>query len=382
MKRQAIKVGIVCPYNLFRHGGVQEHVRAEYDILTQLGYSVKIIAPKPTDNSDMRQKDVVLLGRATAMKFNAPFHTLFDVSAAEGEAIDSLLAKQKFDIIHLHEPWLPMLPYQILQRAEAITVGTLHGTWPDSVVNNSIEKLIKPYVRPALRRLDHLTAVSLPPIKRIEGLTEKNVTIIPNGIRLDVYNPAKTEYYSAFHDDVPTILYIGRLEKRKGVDHLVKAFKVLQEQINHPIRLVIAGNGPKRTALETYIERFEVQNVEFLGWISESDKLKLLKTCDVFCAPSIFGESFGIVLLEAMAMGAPIVAGINSGYEAVLNGIGTLSFIDPHNHDEFARRLRIVLEEEQVRSMLKAWGSQEVIQYDYPKVIARYDELFQTIMKA
>lgn len=376
------KIGIVCPYDYYRHGGVQEHVKAEYHELTNRGYDVKIIAPQPTDNDYEIVDHVILLGKSTAMRLNAPFHTLFDVSNAESEDIIAMLEAEQFDLLHVHEPWLPMMPYQILQNNEkAVVVGTLHATWPDTAINNSIQKMITPYVKPALKRLDYITAVSEAPAKKILDLTDAHINYIPNGIDLATYNPDKVPYYEAFNDGVNTIFYIGRLEKRKGVEYLIKAYAEVRKMRKTPLRLVLAGDGPKRKSLESYVERFEVPDVHFLGRVSDEDKLSLLKTCTLFCSPAIFGESFGIVLLEAMAMHAPIVAGFNEGYQTVLSGVGQLAMVDPKNREEFARRLSVMLDSPEVRDMLVEWGKREIIQYDYPKIVAQYDELFTEIMR-
>ncbi len=376
-----MKVAIVCPYDYFRPGGVQSHVAAEYDELKKLGYDVRIIAPLPTDNKTRRVKDLIFLGTSTSMRINAPFHTQFDVTAVDNEDIQAVLDKEKFDILHVHEPWLPVLPYQIMQINEsAIVVGTLHGTWPDSTINNSLQKMITPYVKPAIKRLDYITAVSEPPVEKIKNLTTKHINFIPNGIDLDYFDPSKVEALKEYQDDVATIFFLGRLERRKGVDYLIKAYVEAKKQSSQPMRLVIAGDGPKRKSLESYVERFDVADVRFLGRVSEEMKLSLLKSCTLFCSPAIFGESFGIVLLEAMAMGAPIVAGFNEGYQTVLSGVGQLAMVDPRNKDEFARRLNAILESPEIRDILIDWGYAEVQKYSYTRIVGQYDELFKDIL--
>jgi len=139
----------------------------------------------------------------------------------------------------------------------------------------------------------------------------------------------------------------------------------------------IAGDGPDRQQLERYAKENKI-NTQFLGRVSEADKLLLLHTSRVFCSPARYGESFGIVLLEAMAVGLPVIAGDNPGYSAVLQGTGSLSLVDPSDTTEFARRLELMLTNDEVRNLWQTWASTNIKQYDYPLVVDQYEKLYKS----
>jgi phosphatidylinositol alpha-mannosyltransferase len=145
--------------------------------------------------------------------------------------------------------------------------------------------------------------------------------------------------------------------------------------------LVIAGDGPDREKLEEYVEEFGLPNVSFLGFVSDETKLQLLQTADLFCAPAIYGESFGLVLLEAMACGLVAVAGDNSGYSGLMQEVGALSLVNPRETDEFARRLRLLLNEESLRTAWQKWAKSYIKQYDYSNIIKRYEDLYDYMLK-
>src|SRR6185503_11218910 len=170
------------------------------------------------------------------------------------------------------------------------------------------------------------------------------VHIIPNGIDL-------SKYKFVPHAKAPakkTILYIGRLEKRKGVIYLIKAYAAMAAS-RSDIDLVLAGDGDQTDSLQAYVQDKGVPRVSFLGFVSEKKKTELLHQAAVFCSPALYGESFGIVLLEAMASGTVTVAGNNVGYAVVLHGTGRLSLVNPKQTTEFCRRLDVMLDDQGVR---------------------------------
>jgi phosphatidylinositol alpha-mannosyltransferase len=198
------------------------------------------------------------------------------------------------------------------------------------------------------------------------------VQIIPNGIDLQRFGnmpkPIKLPTKS--------ILYIGRLERRKGVKYLLEAFAVLQQTVPDA-HLIIAGDGPDRQKLEQIVTDLELKGVTFKGYVTDKQKMQLLASADLFCSPAVYGESFGLVLLEAMASGLVTVAGNNSGYSAVLQEMGALSLIDPHNLSDFARRLEVMLNEEELRKVWKKWAKTYVKQFSYDKVVVQYIDLYK-----
>ncbi len=368
-----MRIGIVCPYNIFRGGGVQECVLALQAELNKRGHHARILTPQSKEARDRTMADVIFLGGGTEVK--SPFHTTAQLSAsANPEALQQALDKEKFDILHFHEPWVPILSRQLLTKSPSVNVATFHARLPDSVMSRTIERVITPYTKSIVKYLDHLTAVSPAAAQYIQSLTTKPVTIIPNGIDLKKYKPQTKS------QNTKNILYIGRLERRKGVKYLLQAFKVLQEG-QPDLRLIIAGEGSDRLKLETFAHDNWVKNVTFLGYVEEAEKLHLLNQATLFCSPALYGESFGIVLLEAMASRAVTVSGNNPGYASVLKERGALSLVNPKDTPEFARRLDLLLHDDDLRKLWKSWASEYVLQFDYSKVIDQYEQLYKRALK-
>ncbi len=292
-----------------------------------------------------------------------------------------MLSKENFDIIHYHEPMIPLLAGQILSRSKAINVATFHAYRPDALASKSLNLIHLPYHRNRVKYINYITAVSDAAAIFLRKGSKADITIVPNGIELARYNPDTVKSYQEFDDDVKTILYIGRLEKRKGVDYLLRAYEEIKSwESSTKVRLVIAGDGPKMRSLKNYVAQFAIEDVHFLGFVSEDDKLSLLKTCDVFCSPAIYGESFGIVLLEAMAMGAPIVAGDNPGYASVMKETGRISLVNPKHLDDFVNRLQILIEEDRITDVFRDWAKNYVKQFDYKIVTDKYLDIYQKLL--
>lgn len=369
-----MKIGLVCPYNLTKGGGVQEVVLSLQRGLSARGHTVKIITPLPRDVNIDDWPQAVFIGAATDIK--SPFATTAQVSVSlKTDEIERVLEEESFDILHFHEPWVPMMSRQLLGKSTCKNVATFHARLPDTFMSKSIEAVVTPYTRPLLRHLHGLTAVSDAAAEYVRSLSDREIRIIPNGITIRQY--AKT---SVEHRKTHNILFIGRLEKRKGVKYLLQAFKMLQADSND-CHLIIAGDGPDREKLEAYVAEQQIHNVVFEGFVTEKRKQELLADSAVFCSPALYGESFGIVLLEAMAAGLPVVAGDNPGYESVLQGRGRISLLNPRDTVEFARRLQLFIEDDGLRRLWIEWAKNYVKQFDYENVVTMYESLYEELIK-
>lgn len=368
-----MKIGLVCPYNIHKGGGVQEVVLATQKELIARGHQVKIITPLPREYEPSAEPDVIHIGTST--DFHSPLHTSVQISAsADIEKIHTVLETEQFDILHFHEPWIPMLSRQVLQRSHSVNIATFHAKVPETLMSRTVVRVVTPYLKSVLKDLHILTAVSTSAAEYAGSLTNEPITIIPNGIDLGKYKRLKSPAGQPRRR--LKILYIGRLERRKGVKYLLQAYGVLARELSD-IELIIAGDGPEREKLELLAEDLGLPNVTFLGYIKDDLKLQLLQEADLFCSPAVFGESFGIVLLEAMAVGAVSVAGNNSGYVDVLQEIGAISIVNPRDESEFARRLKLLLTEEALRALWRKWAEGYVRQFNWPAVVDQYEELYK-----
>ncbi len=339
--------------------------------LAKRGHQVLILTPQARSSAEVLPNFVRVLGTASEMK--TPLHTTAQVSVSlDTRQLDDLLQAEQFDLLHFHEPWVPLLARQILGRSDAKNVATFHARLPDTMMSKALEKVVTPYTKSVLKHLDALTAVSDAGAEYVRGLTDRNVEIIPNGIDVKKFRAMALK-------PTQTIFYVGRLEKRKGVKFLIQAFALLQ-QTQPDVKLVIAGDGPGREKLEELTAELELKNITFTGYITDEEKLKYLGKAGVFCSPALYGESFGIVLLEAMAAGVPIVAGDNPGYATVMRGRGMLSLVDPEDTANFARRLEIMLTDRTVRRAMLDWADAHVDQYDYKNVVDQYEQLYKRLV--
>lgn len=356
---------------MFRGGGVQEVVLALQSGIEARGHEAYIITPQPRNSKISAPRNTFFVGGS--VPFRAA-RTQGDISASRDmSGLDALLEREKFDILHFHEPWNPMLSLQIMMRSDAIHIATFHAAMSERRTSRTVEKVITPYTKSLLKYVDVMTAVSNTATNYVRTLTNRKIHIIGNGIDLSKYKPADTLPEPRIYK---TIFYVGRLEKRKGLRYLLEAFVLLHE-IYPEFRLVIAGDGPERKRLEEFVKDHRIKYVTFLGYIDESTKLRYLRESDIFCSPALYGESFGIVLLEAMASGCVVVAGNNTGYEGVMKGRGQLSLVNPKDTVEFARRLALLGRDEVLREAWRDWARTEVARYNYDNIIDQYVKLYK-----
>ncbi len=332
-----------------------------------------ILTPRPLGVETESFDGIRLVG--ASRDFKSPFHTTAQVSVSfDNTAIDALLDENQFDILHFHEPWVPIVSRQILTRSTAVNIATFHAKLPETMMSKTIERVVTPYTRSIIKYIDEFTAVSDAAAEYLQTLYDGEIDIIPNGIDVNKFTNSKMKRQSN------TILYIGRLEKRKGVKYLIDAYAQLKAT-NKDVKLIIAGNGPDREKLETYVKDLHLKDVSFLGFIEDQTKVDLLHKATVFCSPAIYGESFGIVLLEAMAAGAVTVAGNNAGYSSVLQGKGAISVVNVKDTADFARRLDLLMNDSDVRKLWLDWSHKYVRQFEYEHIADMYLDVYKDAIK-
>ncbi len=365
-----MKIGLICPYNIFKGGGVQECVLALKNELSKRGHKVFIITPKPREVPASYDSSIILVGVAADVK--SPFHTTAQLSAnVDSNALTRLLHEHNFDILHFHEPWVPLLSWQILSKSSTANVATFHAKLPETLMSRTIEKVITPYTKSIVKSLNVLTAVSDAASEYITSLSLEKPLIIANGIDQSKYNYKKRIQSTS----KKSIVYVGRLEKRKGVIYLLKAFSLLVSR--HPeVTLALIGDGPDRQKLELYVANKKIPNVKFLGYVEEKVKIDTLAQSDVFCSPALYGESFGIVLLEAIAMGAAVVAGDNPGYSSVMKGVGAKSLVSPKKINSFSEKLETFLYDENLRKDWQKWAKNYIKQFNYSLITDQYEKAY------
>lgn len=379
-----MKIALVCPYNMFeRSGGVQSVVSHLAEGLVKKGHQVKIITPKPVRYKGELPSNYILLG--TSRRVRAGLSTAGDLAfEIDGDEIDAVLKAEKFDVINFHEPWIPVLARQISQKSSAAHVGTFHANFSDRQAAKSMVNVLTAYGRGIAERMHVITAVSPAAASVLQGKAAthelvKNIHFIPNGVELKLYRPPKKRL-PLNGPKTKTIVYVGRLEARKGVVWLIRAFELLSEQMPNA-HLIIAGDGALSNSLQQQVDVGGIKNVNFVGYVSDEEKRRLMGNANVFCSPALYGESFGIILAEAMAMGTPLLAGNNSGYINVMTGYGRLGLVDPKATEDFANRLAVFLTDDLLQKSFRQWGLGEVKKYDYPKIVEQYEQAYIEALK-
>lgn len=342
-------------------------------MLRSRGHNVTIITPRPYRITDSPPSGTVFLGSSARVK--APHATSADVSVASDEDVMDILDKFKFDVIHIHEPLVPFLARQLMQKATCPIVGTFHAALPGNALGKSLAGSYKAYARSVLPGINAITAVSPAAIGYIEEANSLPINYIPNGVELHDFKPGKK-----IPREQDTILFVGRLEKRKGAKYAIKAFELVKAE-RPDAQLLIVGDGPLRRSLENYVNLHQIPDVYFLGFVSDEEKRLLFQKATVYTSPALYGESFGIVLAEAMALGTPIVANSIEGYAWVLKETGRMSLVDVENISEYARRLCLMMEDKALRTVWQKWAERYVLQFSYEHIADDYEKIYKSLVK-
>lgn len=285
--------------------------------------------------------------------------------------VKAIMKREKFDVVHLHEPLVPVLPYMVLLNSTAVNVGTFHaysGSQP-------WYSALKPYMSFVLGRLDGRIAVSPPAREFVNHYFEGNYEVIPNGIDVERYGD-HVEPFPWASDGIPRILFVGRFEEpRKGFKYLLRAMPLVRQQFPNARLIVIGAGRPEKFA--TVMERYGITDVEFKGFVSQEDKARYYASCEVSCVPSTGNESFGYVVAEPMAAGRAVVATNIPGYRSVVTPGRDGVLVEPKDPQALALGLVRVLADRDLRSRLGFEGRVSVQRFAWPRVAVQVLEAYQ-----
>ena len=357
--RTPLKVGIVSPYGYPHPGGVNEHVRHTYDSMSEMGHDVWIITSKYGRERES-EGHVIRLGTGWAAPANGSVGRVTLGLRFKRQAREILEAHQ-FDILHFHEPFVPFLSPTVLEASNTVNVGTFHAFggfspsyWIGSRFAGRLADLLhgRIAVSGAAR---HFTSRYFPGDYRI----------IPNGVDLERY--ARAQPIEALRDGTLNILFVGRFEERKGLTHLLKAYHRLRKR-HVDARLLVIGDGPKRREYRRFVGLRGIRDVEWLGRVSDDEKVRYFASADIFCAPNTGQESFGIVLLEAMAAGVPIVASDIHGFKSVIQRNVQGFLVEPRNPRALAAALYALSRDADLRHEMGEAGRARAPEYSWDRV--------------
>jgi phosphatidylinositol alpha-mannosyltransferase len=360
-----MRVVLICPYSLSLPGGVQGQVLGLARTLRQRGVSATVLGPC---DGPPPEPGVISVGPSVSLAANGSVAPLAPDPQAIRRTLE-VLAALRPDVLHLHEPLVPGPALTALLAGSVPAVGTFHasGRVPAYV-------WLRPAVRAVARRIGLRTAVSPEARALAERWLGGACHVLPNGVEVERF--AKADPWPV--PDTPAgtgraILFVGRHEPRKGLDVLLRAFAKLERR---DAVLWVAGEGPQTAALAASAP----DNVEWLGRISDRELAGRLRTAAVFCAPSLHGESFGVVLLEAMAAGTPVIASDIAGYRDVARDGREAVLVPGGDAAALADGLRKVLDDTTLAGRLVEAGTARAAGFSMERLAGRYVELYENLL--
>jgi len=362
-----MKIALVSPYDFAYPGGVVNHISALERHFSKMGHQVKIIAPasKAVPNFGDR---FIPIGKPRPIPASGSICRV-TISLRLASRIKEVLAQEKFDIIHLHEPFMPMLCSAVLRFSDTANIGTFHACHGSPGYNFGwpISRLMLNRRR---RKLTGKIAVSKPAMDFASNFIPGYYNIIPNGIDLEHFSPDVAPV-EQFCDGKINILFVGRLEKRKGLPYLLKAYKQVKQAVPN-CRLIVVGPGSRtRKKYERQVRHGSLEDVIFIGYASYNELPRYYKTAHIFCSPATGRESFGIVLLEAMAVGKPVVASNIEGYASVITDGADGLLVPPKDEGALAQALISLATDESYRQQVGAKGILKAREYSWEHIAQR-----------
>jgi phosphatidyl-myo-inositol alpha-mannosyltransferase len=368
-----MRIGLVCPYQWDVPGGVQYHVRDLAETLRGMGHHVEVLTPAEREES-LPAEHVTWAGRTVPVPYNGSMASVQfgPVSAAR---VRRWLRDGHFDVVHVHDPAPPSTGLLVCMIAKGPIVATFHA----ATIRSKWLAAWGPVIRPWLERISGRIAVSdFARRLQVEHLGGDAV-IIPNGVHVGAFATGPTLPGRARGVDGPTIGFLGRYdEPRKGLPVLLEAMRTVVRR--HPgAQLLIAGRGDPDEVRELLGDDLR-PHVSLLGVLSEEEKGAFLRSVDVYCAPNLLGESFGIILIEAMAAGAPIVASDLDAFAAVLEDGAAGVLVRRGDARQLAAALSDLLADPARRARLSAAASQAAASYDWSVVARRILAVYETVV--
>ncbi len=380
-----MKIALVSPYDFAYPGGVTSHISSLAHHFVKMGQEVKIIAPASKAVSTFSDRFIPICKPRSVPASGSVARIALSMNLSS--RIENTLDQESFDIVHLHEPLMPMLCTTVLRLSHSVNIGTFHASYnrPRYSIGKPLDgyNFGKPFTTMFLkrwaRRLDGRIAVSKPALEFASKYFPGYYNIIPNGVDLERFSPDILPI-DEFCDGKVNILFVGRLEKRKGLNYLLEAYQWIKQEIPN-CRLIIVGPGTRlRRKYEKQVIMDGIKDVVFVGHVDYDELPRFYKTADIFCAPATSWESFGIVLLEAMAVGKPIVASQIDGYASVVtHGVNGL-LVPPKDKEMLAQALVSLIKDESLRQQMGARGRLEAQGYGWGSIARRVLDYYMRVL--
>jgi phosphatidyl-myo-inositol alpha-mannosyltransferase len=368
-----MRIGMVCPYSFDVPGGVQFHVRDLAEHFMGDGHDVSVLAP--ADSETELPSYVTSAGRATAVRYNGSVARL-NFGPVTAAKVGRWLEQGDFDVLHLHEPMTPSVSVLALMAAEGPIVATFHT----SMLRSRTMQTAYPLLRPSLEKIAGRIAVSEDARRTVTTHVGGDAVVIPNGVYVDRFADAPRRAEWLGRPGAPTIAFLGRMgEPRKGLPVLAAALPEVLRDVPG-LRVLVAGPGDPDEVTGGWPPEVTAA-CEFLGSVSDADKASLLASVDVYVAPNTGGESFGIILIEAMSAGACVLASDLPAFSRVLDGGGAGAMFANEKPDELARTLVALLRDPRHRLDLATAGQERARLFDWSVVADKIMAVYETVIE-
>ena len=364
-----MKIGLVSPYDFAYHGGVVAHISQLSRQLERMGHVVKVLAPVKSPYT-IDQDNLIPVGRPIPVPSGGSIARI-SLSVWRERRVKAILKEEAFDVIHLHEPLAPVLPLTVLRFSNTANVGTFHAFHGRGYMYWFGKRIMRRW----FNKLDARIAVSEPARQFVSGSFPGDYHIVPNGIDVDFF-AEETPPFDAFNDGKLNILFVGRMEKRKGLKYLLQAFSRLKWEYPNTRLIVVGPGNPGKENYRIMAER-NLQDVVFVGRVTDEQKRRYFKTAHIFCAPNTGKESFGIVLGEAMASGRPIVASDISGFASVMTNDKEGFLVPPKNDEMLYVGLKRLIDSPELRFDMGKRGLKRVQTFRWEKVAEQVTDIYQ-----
>jgi phosphatidyl-myo-inositol alpha-mannosyltransferase len=364
-----VRILLVSPYDLSVAGGVTSHVLEVASQLRSMGHQALVAGP--ANGSEPPDAFTHYIGGT--FRIPTPGDNAFvNLNPFVVKTIEEFLAGQQFDVVHVHEPYLAFIGPTFLRQADAVKIGTFHATREGPHIPYA---LFQPFISRWSRLLDGRITVSETAKRTISRYFPDDYETIPNGIDFERFAGPRRET-ATYENRQPTILFVGRLEERKGVPFLLRAFARLRQRMPN-VGLVIVGDGRRRKHYERLAAQLRLTDVSFKGFVPKADLPEYLRRASVVCQPSTCNESFGITILEAMAAGTPIVASDIPGFgDLVQSGVTGLA-VPPKDEAALADALGLVINDHSLGKRLSDAAQSRAREYDWPRIATRLTAFYQ-----
>jgi phosphatidylinositol alpha-mannosyltransferase len=367
-----MKIGLVSPYVYPVPGGVTQHVRYLYENLRLRGHDVRIISSSH-GLQRASEGDVIRIGKGFSLPVNGSVGTI-TLSPRFVSQVRAMLEREQFDLLHFHEPFVPFLSPIILRMSTSVNVATFHAYGGFSPSYEFGSKVMKGEAA----RLHGRIAVSGAAKHFIDRYFPGEYKVIPNGVDVDRFRRAVP--LARWQDGTNNLLFVGRFEPRKGLLELLKAFRILRKT-GCECRLLVVGTGPLGKEARRYVATRRLKGVEFLGRVSDEEKAQLFRTAHVYISPATGGESFGIVLLEAMAAGTAIVASDIHGYKGVVRRGREGLLVQPNEPKQIAGSIARLLNDDELRATMGKAGQERAQEFSWERVTAKVDDYYGLVIR-